>query len=101
MKDKPTSRNDKIQNRRSFIPKAFRGIYDRAVSGSSLRAAVNAQCLECVCWSTQAIRDCSDVGCPLHAVRPYQTISQDGREGQDMDQESKNSSQDIEGTPNE
>ncbi len=62
---------------RTQIPKAYRGIYKKALRGKGLRSAVNAQCLECVCWHIQEIRNCSDKGCPLWAVRPYR-ISQDG-----------------------
>ena len=61
---------------RTQISKAYRGIYKKALRGKSLRSAVNAQSLECVCWHIQEIRNCSDKGCPLYAVRPYQEILQ-------------------------
>ncbi len=78
----------KITLRRNRMPSAYRGIYDRAVSGQSLRAAVNAQCLECVGWMKNEIRECTDAACPLFAVRPYQDSLQTARNGQDMTAES-------------
>ena len=44
---------------------------DKAVEGRSLRACVNAFCLECVCWQSNEVRMCTDQACPLYAVRPY------------------------------
>ena len=86
-------RQEKITERRVQMPRSYRATYDRAVKGKSLRAAINAQCLECVCWQIDEVRNCTDVACPLYAVRPYQThrISQNGREGQVSSVESKNS----------
>ncbi len=68
-----------IAQRRTQMPKVYRATYDKAAKGKSLRAAINAQCLECVCWQRKEIRDCTDLACPLYAVRPYQS-SQNGRE---------------------
>lgn len=56
------------------IPVSWHGIYRRALAGSR-PAAVKALCGECQGWedgARQAIRDCPSVGCPLHAVRPFQ-----------------------------
>jgi hypothetical protein len=64
---------------RTQIPKAYRGIYEKALRGKSLRAAVNAQCLECVCWQRKEVTLCTDLDCPLYAVRPYQEILQNPR----------------------
>lgn len=85
-------REEKIAERRAQIPRAYRANYDRAIAGKSLRAAVNAQCLECVCWQRKEVTLCTDLACPLHAVRPYQAqeITQNGREGQVSGAESKN-----------
>ena len=52
---------------------AYRRGYDKAMAGKSLRAAINAKCLDCCCWQKSAVRDCSVVTCPLHPHRPYQT----------------------------
>jgi hypothetical protein len=71
-----SDRDQKIIQRRAGIPKAYRKTYDKAVKGKSLRAAVNAQCQECVFYQIGEIRNCLDLACPLYAVRPYQGISQ-------------------------
>jgi hypothetical protein len=71
----------KIAQRLEAIPRAFRAIYQKAVAGGSLRAAVNAMCHECIGWHIQDIRQCSDPACPLFSVRPYQKILQNRRHG--------------------
>jgi hypothetical protein len=71
-------KDSKIAERRAQMPRSYRATYDRAVKGKSLRAAINAQCLECVCWITKEVRFCTDLACPLYAVRPYQ-LPQNGR----------------------
>ncbi len=83
-------RKKRIAERREQMPRSYRATYDKAIKGKSLRAAVNAQCLECVCWITKEVRLCTDLACSLYSVRPYQ-ISQNGRDGQDTEPESKNS----------
>ena len=64
------------QQKLAQIPKAYRANYKKAIHGKSLRACVNAQCLECVCWQIKEIRLCTSLACPLYAVRPYQKILQ-------------------------
>jgi hypothetical protein len=88
-----SDRDQEIIQRRAGIPKAYRKTYDKAVKGKSLRAAVNAQCQECVFYQIDEIRNCSDLACPLYAVRPYQGISQDGHNEAFSSIESKNSEQ--------
>lgn len=85
-------RKEKIAHRRLQIPKAYRATYDKAVRGKSLRAAINAQCLECVCWQIREIRNCTGLACPLYTVRPYQN-SQNSRDEGFIGGESKNSGQ--------
>ena len=46
--------------------------YRKAMKGRSLRAAVNAKCLDCSCWQRTEVRDCPVVNCPLYPYRPYQ-----------------------------
>jgi len=74
---KSTDRTQKIAERTRQIPKAYRAVYEKAVSGKSLRAAVNAQCLECTGWQRKEITLCTAKNCSLYAVRPYQGILQD------------------------
>ena len=82
-------RQAKIDLRLDRTPKVYRKNYLKAVEGNSLRAAVNAQCLECVCWQREEVRLCTDLGCPLYPYRPYKEISKKGREGGDSAPESE------------
>lgn len=81
-------RQRQIEARRAQMPRSYRACYDKAVSGKSLRAAINSFCLECVCWQTIEIRLCTDKACPLWKVRPYQDVPQNAREDRDMAVES-------------
>jgi len=85
------TREEQIAERRGQMPRSYRAAYDKAVKGKSLRAAINSFCLECVCWQIEEIRNCTDLACPLYAVRPYQ-LPQNGRDGRSALPESKNSS---------
>lgn len=56
------------------IPQSWQASYRKALSGNR-PAAVKVMCGQCQGWedgARQAIRDCPSVGCPLHAVRPFQ-----------------------------
>ena len=70
-------RQQRIMERLAQIPKAYRGIYNKALQGKSLRAAINAQCLDCCAYQRKEVALCTSLSCPLYAVRPYQEISQD------------------------
>lgn len=83
------NRNKQIGERLALIPKAYRATYKKAIQGKSLRAAINAQCLMCVCWQRKEITLCSDLACPLYAVRPYQRISQKAHQDRFSSVESK------------
>ena len=65
-------RQIKIEKRLADIPKAYKKNYLTAVQGKSLRACINAQCLECMGWQRKEITLCTYLACPLYAVRPYQ-----------------------------
>lgn len=65
-----------IDKRLAIIPKSYQKTYEKAVARKSMRAALKAQCLECVNWERSEIRNCSALGCPLWAYRPYQEILQ-------------------------
>lgn len=86
------TRQEKINERLNQIPTSCRAVYRKAVRGKSLRAAVNAQCLECVGWQRVEVTNCTDTGCPLYAVRPYQNVSEGGPDAGEIDEESTNSS---------
>ncbi len=64
-------RQKKIARRMKDIPKMYRKIYEKAVTGQSKPAAIKAFCLECVCWQKKEIIHCTSVVCPLYSVRPF------------------------------
>ena len=50
--------------------------YCRAMAGNSRKLAIKTFCAECMGWEkplASAIRECSDLGCPLYPYRPYRT----------------------------
>ena len=80
---------EKIAKRRSDIPTAYRGTYDRAMSGNSRQAAMHAFCLECMGWQREEVRVCTSYACPLFPYRPY-GISQEASDVADSGAESTN-----------
>ena len=88
-------RHERIAERRKAIPRAYRKTYDKAVERRSFRAAIKAQCLECVCWARDEVRNCTDLACPLYAYRPYQESSQSGHKCCFTEPESQNQSKEV------
>lgn len=84
------ARQRQIEERRMAMPRKYRRLYDRAVKGKSLRACINAQCLECVYWQSREVTLCTDLGCPLYAVHPYQDSSGNARQRDLIGAESTN-----------
>jgi hypothetical protein len=78
MNDFEKKQKAQIAQRRKQMPKSYRANYDSAMTGKSRRAAIKAFCLECVCWQVEEVRCCTDLGCSLYSVRPYQERSQNG-----------------------
>ena len=60
-----------VAKRLKNIPPMYKGIYRKAMTGKSFRAAMHAQCLECVMWQRIEVAKCTDKGCPLYNYRPY------------------------------
>jgi len=65
-----------VAERRAQMPKTYRGIYDKAMSGKSRKAAMRAFCLECVGWQIKEVHLCTDRACPLFPYRPTSRSSQ-------------------------
>jgi hypothetical protein len=90
---------EQIAQNRAEMPKIYRGIFDRAISGKSLRAAVNSYCIQCTGDRRVEVRLCPDYACTLWAYRPYQlddtddaiSCSKTPSEGPDSDSQSPNS----------
>lgn len=76
------NRDEQIAERLNQMPTKYRATYRRAIKGRSLRACVNSQCLECCGWQRVEVARCSDLACPLYAVRPYQDASGNAQDGQ-------------------
>ncbi len=54
----------------------FRRLWDKAMTGKSLRAAVDAKCADCSCWQNSEIRECTVATCPLW---PYRKLKSNER----------------------
>lgn len=67
-------RERKIAERRAQIPKLYRGIYDKAISGRSRKAAMHSFCVECCGFQIAEVFNCSDPACPLYPYRPRSRI---------------------------
>lgn len=68
------SRDEVAKRRISEAPESCQGALRGAFSGSaSPRQAIKAQCLACVGFDRNAIRNCTGWSCPLWAYRPYQS----------------------------
>lgn len=80
---------ERIAKRRADMPKAYRGIYDKAMSGQSKAAAIHSFCLECMGWQREEVRLCTSNACPLWRYRPYGG-PQDALDGLDITPESTN-----------
>ena len=62
---------ERIAARRKQMPARFRTTYDRAMKGRSRKAAVAAQCYECLGWEIGHGTDCTSPACPLYPYRPF------------------------------
>jgi hypothetical protein len=66
---------DRIAEHRVDMPRQFRKVYDIAMAGRSLRAAVNSQCIECVGYVFKEVKLCCSPQCPLFPYRPLRGVS--------------------------
>lgn len=62
-------RQVRIAQHRLQIPKLYQGIYEKAVSGKSRKAAMHAFCLECCGWQIKEVFSCTSPQCPLYPYR--------------------------------
>ena len=72
-KKQPETKAEKIAAWRENIPEKYRGTYDKAMAGRSLRKAIIAKCQDCMCYQSAEIRRCEHVACPLYPYRPGTT----------------------------
>jgi hypothetical protein len=67
------TRDERVEKMVSEAPESAKGSLTRAFSGSaSPRAAIKAQCLVCVGYDRESIKNCSGHSCPLWKYRPFQ-----------------------------
>ena len=66
-------RTTAVEKRLESIPESMRKTYARASIGkASPREAIKAFCCECMGHVRSEIPHCTDLGCPLFHLRPYQ-----------------------------
>ena len=82
-----------ISERLAQIPRLYRPVYERAISGNSRKAAMHAFCAECCGWQIKEVFLCTDIGCPLYPYRPKPRTSQGALESVPNEPELKNSGQ--------
>ena len=68
-------KDERIAKHRADMPRQFRKVYDVAMSGRSLRAAVNSQCIECMGYVFSEVKQCCSPQCPLFPYRPLRGVS--------------------------
>jgi hypothetical protein len=69
-----TTREATIARRLPTVPPKFRKQYLRVLSGkASPRVAIKINCLECVGFSANEVKECTALACPMHRYRPFQT----------------------------
>jgi len=64
-------RSRRLDMVRKLVPSKL-SQFKRAYGGKSLRAAINANCLDCMGYEQASVKRCRILDCPLHSVRPYQ-----------------------------
>jgi len=72
---------ERVLRHRDDIPRKYRRLYDKAVSGKSMKAAIHIFCLDCCGYRKEEVRDCSSPECSLFPYRPYVRISPSGDKG--------------------
>jgi len=70
-----TNDQQRIEEHRASMPRQYRKVYDVAMSGRSLRAAVNSFCIECMGYVFSEVRQCCSPDCPLYPYRPLRGVS--------------------------
>ena len=68
---KQERRSRRLDMVRKLVPSKL-SQFKRAYAGKSLRAAINANCLDCMGYEQASVKRCRILDCPLHSVRPYQ-----------------------------
>ena len=73
------TRAERVRKVISIAPESARKSLARAFSGSaSPRQAIKAQCLVCMGYDRQEIKNCTGWSCPLWMYRPFQADQPEG-----------------------
>ena len=67
---KEVMRSRRLDMVRKRIPSKL-SQFERAYSGRSMRAAINANCLDCVGYEQAEVKRCQIYDCPFWDYRPY------------------------------
>ena len=60
-----------IRDRALEMPKRCVTVYLKAIRGKSMKAAIVANCMECVTWQRKEVGMCTALACPLFLYRPF------------------------------
>jgi len=67
------TRESRIEKTVSEAPNSVKNVLKLAFAGTaSPRAAIKAQCLSCVGYDRESVRNCTGWSCPLWKYRPFQ-----------------------------
>jgi hypothetical protein len=69
----PADRQTLLRKKLASIPQRQRGIFLRAWSGKSRKAAMRAFCLECMGYEPAEVGRCTAPACPLYPYREGRT----------------------------
>lgn len=73
--DKAILKQKRQTERIALVRKLVRskvGVFQKAYKGRSLRAAINANCLDCMGYEQAEVKRCEIYDCAFHSLRPYQ-----------------------------
>ena len=63
------SQEEQIEERLEQMPKRYRKMYKKAMTGKARQIAVRSFCLECCGYQEREVTLCTDLGCPLYSYR--------------------------------
>ncbi len=92
MSDKDTLALARIAKHRKQMPRQYRAVYDVAMTGLSIRSAVNSQCAECMAYVMSEVRLCVSPQCPLFPYRPVHGVAHNLHYASQAERQSTNAS---------
>ena len=90
-----TDSQERIAQHRAEMPRKFREIYCRAMTGKSRKSAMHVFCAECCGYEIREVHCCTSPECPLYPYRPRSRVSQEASESIPQAPEPEKSSQDV------